>query len=104
MVIVACCLAACSGDNSISRTSANVSACAALARTLDGKATVEKLASLAFESDSPVAHKLRQEISTYVAGAAGTLVSSKAQHAAIQAEDDCQSIHAPVSKAYKGTG
>lgn len=92
-------LAGCGGGGGgLPRTSANDAICATLARVLESEADVHVLAGLAFESNAPVSHRLRQDIAGDVARAAthgsGTL------QAAARAEADCASIGAPVAPRF----
>ncbi len=86
------------GNGGLPHTSANEAICATLARVLESKADVHVLAGLAFESNAPVSHQLRQDIASYVARAATH--SSGAQQAAAKAESDCASISAPVAPGF----
>lgn len=104
MILLGCCLVACGGGPALPRTSANVAACAALAKALDGKSALPDLAGLAFESNTPMSDRLRQDIATYVADLAPGGDSGNAHQDASRAESDCSSINAPVAKAYGGSG
>jgi len=97
-LLAVCGLAACGGP-SIPRTSGNVALCTALARTLEGRSSTQELAGLTFESNTPVTHRLRQEVANYVAGAAQgeSGPGSLGQQAAEKATSDCRSIHAPAA-------
>ena len=104
VMLLACCLAGCGGGPALPRTSANVAACAALAKALDGKSALADLAGLAFESNTPMSDRLRQDIANYVADLAPGGDSGSAHQDASRAESDCGSINAPVAKTYGGTG
>jgi hypothetical protein len=92
-------LAGCGGGVSgVPRTSANEAICRTLARVLERKGDVHLLAGLAFESNAPVSHQLRQDIAGYVARAATH--AGGALQAAAKAEADCASIDAPVAPGF----
>ena len=86
------------GGGGLPHTSANVAICTTLARVLESKADIHLLAGLAFESNAPVSHQLRQDIAGYVARAATH--ASGALQAAAKAEADCASISAPVAPGF----
>jgi len=104
VMLLGCCLAGCGGGPALPRTSANVAACAALAKALDGKSALADLAGLVFESNTPMSDRLRQDIATYVADLAPGGDSGNAHQDASRAEGDCGSIKAPVARAYGGSG
>ena len=104
VMFLACCLAGCGGGPAMPRTSANVAACAALAKALDGKSALTDLAGLVFESNTPMSDRLRQDIATYVADLAPGSDSGNAHQDASRAESECGSINAPVAKAFGGSG
>jgi hypothetical protein len=88
------------GPGGLPRTSANIAICRVLARVVENKAIIADLAGLAFESNAPVSHRLRQDIGNYIASAADDPATLDTHQAAVTAEADCASIDAPVAPGY----
>jgi hypothetical protein len=103
VIIASASVSACGGSG-LPRTSANVAICAALAKVLQSRPTVQELAGLAFESNRPVTRQLGQDIGAYVMLAVHRPTSGRTRRAAATAELDCASIHAPVAPGFGGSG